>query len=135
MVDGTDGVRRLAWACSTDHVLRDFLQATVLLSAGSATLLAAITVIGLTRGGPHAARVLRSLVDRLDRDRRVARPPRAETSPPIARLLATARTRRPCRGAPGADPDQPAVAMLLFTIVCAIAVYRPQVAAVAAVAR
>ena len=35
----------------------DFLKATVLLSAASATLLAALTVIGLSRGAPDDAAV------------------------------------------------------------------------------
>ena len=71
----------------------DFLRTTVLLSAGSATLLAALTVIGLSReydkalvlfsAGWWAGAVLIGIW--LGR--------RAETSPPIARLLATARTQ------------------------------------------
>jgi hypothetical protein len=71
----------------------DFLRTTVLLSAGSATLLAALTVIGLSReydkalvlfsAGWWTGAVLIGIW--LGR--------RAETSPPIARLLATARTQ------------------------------------------
>jgi hypothetical protein len=71
----------------------DFLRATVLLSAGSATLLAVLTVIGATReidpalvtvsaGWWAVSAVAGAWLGR-----------RAETSPPIARLLATARSQ------------------------------------------
>jgi hypothetical protein len=72
----------------------DFLKATVLLSAASATLLAVLTVIGLARGAPDDAAIyvcaawwaLAALIGaRLGR--------RAETTPPIARLLAGARSQ------------------------------------------
>lgn len=70
----------------------DFLKATVLMSAGAATALAAVTVIGAgDEGDPIVvyvalawwalAAVYGMLLGR-----------RAETSPPIARLLAEART-------------------------------------------
>ncbi len=70
----------------------DFLKATVLVSAGAATALAAVTVIGAgDEGDPIVvyvalawwalAAVYGMLLGR-----------RAETSPPIARLLAEART-------------------------------------------
>jgi hypothetical protein len=69
----------------------DFLRATVLLSAGSSTLLAALAVIGMSRDADRvlvifslswwaAAALIGGWLGR-----------RAETSPPIARLLATAR--------------------------------------------
>jgi hypothetical protein len=112
----------------------DFLKATVLLSAGSATLLAAITVIGLTREEDRTLLVFcgvwwtGSIVIGAWLGRR------AETSPPIARLLATARTQTTL---PEVRPGRTLInrlwPLLLFTIVCAIAgIYRPQVAAVAA---
>jgi hypothetical protein len=72
----------------------DFLKATVLLSAASATLLAALTVIGLSRAAPDDTAVyvsaawwaLAALIGSwLGR--------RAHTSPPIARLLAGARSQ------------------------------------------
>ena len=71
----------------------DFLKATVLLSAASATLLAALTVIGLGRDTPNdtAAYVcaawwaLSALIG-------VWLGRRAHASPPIARLLASARS-------------------------------------------
>ncbi len=71
----------------------DFLKATVLLSAGAATLLAALAVIGMSRefdrvlvpvtaGWWVGAALIGVWIGR-----------RAETSPPIARLLAGARTQ------------------------------------------
>ena len=71
----------------------DFLKATVLLSAGCATLLATLTVIGITREDDRvviyvtAAWWLASVVIGLSLGSR------ADTSPPIARLLADARTQ------------------------------------------
>jgi len=70
----------------------DFLKATVLISAGAATALAAVTVVGASADFEYApvvfagawwltAAAIGSWLGR-----------RAETSPPIARLLATART-------------------------------------------
>ena len=71
----------------------DFLRATVLLSAGSSTLLAALAVIGMSRDADRvlvifsvswwvAAAVIGAWLGR-----------RAETSPPIARLLFSARSQ------------------------------------------
>ena len=70
----------------------DFLKATVLISAGAATALAAVTVVSASADFEYtlvffsavwwlAAGVIGAWLGR-----------RAETSPPIARLLATART-------------------------------------------
>ena len=70
----------------------DFLKATVLLSAGCATLLGALTVVGLSREFERvlfyvsAAWWLVATLIGVQLGRR------AEASPPIARLLATART-------------------------------------------
>lgn len=69
----------------------DFLKATVLISAGAASALAAVTAVGITRDGDAtlaavslgywmAAGVFGAILGR-----------RAETNPPIARLLAAAR--------------------------------------------
>ncbi len=71
----------------------DFLKATVLLSAGSATLLAALTVIGLTREPDRTLFVFSAIwwAGSIVIGAWLGR--RAETSPPIARLLATARTQ------------------------------------------
>jgi hypothetical protein len=71
----------------------DFLKATVLLSAGCATLLATLTVLGISRESDRvlvyvtagwwlAATFIGAVLGR-----------RAEASPPIARLLASARTQ------------------------------------------
>ena len=71
----------------------DFLKATVILSAGCATLLAFVTILGITReddrvviyvtaGWWLGAALIGITVGR-----------RAEASPPIARLLATARSQ------------------------------------------
>jgi hypothetical protein len=71
----------------------DFLKATVLLSAGAATLLATLTIIGATQeslpsivyfcvGWWALAAIIGVWLGR-----------RAETSPPIARLLATAKSQ------------------------------------------
>jgi hypothetical protein len=113
----------------------DFLQATVLLSAASATLLAALTVIGLSGDVSNEAATyvcaawwaMSALIGIL-----LGR--RAQTSPPIARLLAEARSQTLL-------PEQHAGRtivnrlwpLLLSTIVAAVAsVFWPQVAGIAA---
>ena len=89
----------------------DFLRATVLLSAGAATLLAALTVIGLSREYDRtlvlfsafwwAGSVLIGIW--LGR--------RAEASPPIRRLLLNARSQTTLPELrPGPHADQPPVA-------------------------
>ena len=112
----------------------DFLKATVLLSAASATLLAALTVIGLTRNGPDdtAAYVIAvwwgftALVGSwLGR--------RAQASPPIARLLASARSQALL---PEQHPGRVIVnrlwPLLLVTVGAgALSVVAPQVPAIA----
>jgi hypothetical protein len=113
----------------------DFLKATVLLSAASATLLAALTVVGLTRNGPDttAAYVitvwwaLSALAGSwLGR--------RAQASPPILRLLASARSQTLL---PEQHPGRVIVNRLwplLFSTVAAAAasVIWPQAAGIAA---
>ena len=112
----------------------DFLKATVLLSAASATLLAVLTVIGLARGAPDDAAIyvcaawwaLAALIGaRLGR--------RAETTPPIARLLAGARSQTLL---PEQHPGRTLINRLwplLFATLAAstLSVFEPQVAAVA----
>ena len=112
----------------------DFLKATVLLSAGAASLLAAIAVLGASRdadetlvyvsAGWWTVAVLTGAW--LGR--------RAGTNPPIARLLATARTST-------ALPEQTPRLMLLnrlwpllalTAVAGALGVFIPQIAAVAA---
>ena len=113
----------------------DFLRATVLLSAGAATLLAALAVVGLTQNAPDdtAAYVIAVwwgfsalLGSWLGR--------RAQASPPIARLLASARSQ-------ALLPEQHAGRvivnrlwpLLFFTIAAGVgSVFWPQVAGIAA---
>jgi hypothetical protein len=113
----------------------DFLKATVLLSAASATLLAALTVVGLSDDVSNETATyvcaawwgISALIGIL-----LGR--RAQTSPPIARLLADARSQTLL-------PEQHAGRtivnrlwpLLLSTIVAAVAsVFWPQVAGIAA---
>ncbi|MGH2969726.1 MAG: hypothetical protein ACRDK0_11780 [Solirubrobacteraceae bacterium] len=112
----------------------DFLKATVLLSAGCATLLATVTVLGITRADDRvviyvtaswwlAATAIGAALGR-----------RAETSPPIARLLAGARSQT---SLPELQPGTTLVnrlwPLLLSTIgAAALAFVEPQVASVAA---
>ena len=112
----------------------DFLKATVLLSAGSATLLAAVTAIGASQEGDNliavvsggwwmAASVLGLMLGR-----------RAEASPPIARLLATARAQT---SLPELRPAQTLLNRLWGLLVITMAagvlgLFQPQVAGVAA---
>jgi hypothetical protein len=112
----------------------DFLKATVLLSAGAATLLAAVTVIGLARefdttlvwvcvGWWLGAALIGISVGR-----------RAEASPPIARLLATARTQTTLPELrPAATLLNRLWPLLLSTVGAGVlAFWEPQVAAIAA---
>jgi hypothetical protein len=113
----------------------DFLKATVLLSAASATLLAALTVVALTQNGPDetAAYVIAVwwgftalLGSWLGR--------RAQASPPIARLLASARSQALL---PEQHPGRVIVnrlwPLLFFTVAAGVAsVFWPQVAGIAA---
>jgi hypothetical protein len=112
----------------------EFLKATVLLSAGTATLLAAVTVIGLSRD-PDRALLLFSVfwwVGAVGIGIWLGR--RAETSPPIARLLATARTQTTLPELrPGTTIVNRLWPLLLYALVFSIlGVFRPSVAAVAA---
>jgi hypothetical protein len=113
----------------------EFLRTTVLLCAGGATLLAAVTVAGLATGAgdavvvPVAAGwwVAAGLIGLwLGR--------RGEASPPIASLLAGARTRR---SLPDVDPARTLLNRLWPLLVCcvgaaAVGVALPQVPAIAA---
>ena len=111
----------------------DFLKATVLLSAGAATLLAALTVISLTRDVEPAAVYVAAgwwLVAALI-GIWVGR--RAEATPPIARLLATARTATTLPELhPGRTLANRLWPLLLMTLGAGVAaVFFPQVAGVA----
>jgi hypothetical protein len=112
----------------------DFLKATVLLSAAAATLLAAVTVIALARefdttlvwvcvGWWVAAALIGITVGR-----------RAEASPPIARLLATARSQTTLPELrPGTTLINRLWPLLISTLGAGIlAFWQPQVAAIAA---
>jgi hypothetical protein len=112
----------------------DFLKATVLLSAGSATLLAALTVIGLTREPDRTLFVFSAVWWAGSILIGVWLGRRAETSPPIARLLATARTQTTLPELrPGLTLVNRLWPLLLFTAASAGAgIVRPPVAAVAA---
>jgi len=112
----------------------DFLKATVLLSAASATLLAALTVIGLGRDTNDTAAYVCAAWWALSSLIGVWLGRRAQTSPPIARLLASARSQTLL-------PEQHAGRtlinrlwpLLMSTIVAAVAsVFYPQVAGIAA---
>jgi hypothetical protein len=112
----------------------DFLKATVLLSAGAATALATLAVIGMA-GEPDgpligvsvAWWVLAVLIGAL-----LGR--RAETSPPIARLLAGARSQTML---PDLHPGRTLLnrlwPLLISTLGAGVlAVFQPQVASIAA---
>jgi hypothetical protein len=111
----------------------EFLRVTVLLSAASATLLAALTVLGATRElDPVLVSVAlawwlvaAAIGARLGR--------RAEASPPIARLLATARSQSTL---PELRPSSTLLnrlwPLLLSTLAAAVLAFVfPQVAAIA----
>jgi hypothetical protein len=112
----------------------DFLRATVLLSAGAATLLAALTVIGLSReydstlvlfsGFWWAGAILIGIW--LGR--------RAETSPPIRRLLMSARSQTTLPELrPGLTIVNRLWPLLFATLGASIlSVFEPQVSAVGA---
>jgi len=112
----------------------DFLKATVLLSAGCATLLATVTVLGISRESDRvliyvtagwwlAATAIGTALGR-----------RAETSPPIAGLLAGARTQTSLpEQMPGTTIINRLWPLLLATIGAAVVAFvEPQVASVAA---
>jgi hypothetical protein len=112
----------------------DFLKATVLLSAGCATLLATLTVLGITREDDRTVIyvtagwwLLATLIG-------VWMGRRAETSPPIANLLARAKsqTQLPEMN-PGLTLLNRLWPLLVATIGATLASFvEPQVASVAA---
>ena len=138
MVDGTAGVRELLQALLglTPRVrFVDFLKATVLLSAGSATLLAAVTVIGAPRDREEMlVLVARRLVGGRRADRRpgsgAARGLAADRAPARRR----ARRRRRCRSCgPALTLINRLWPLLISTLgAAAIGVFVPQVSGVAA---
>jgi hypothetical membrane protein len=112
----------------------DFLKATVLLSAGAATLLATVTVIGIAREGDSVLVYVAAGWWLLATAIGVVLGRRAETSPPIARLLAGARSQTTLPElAPGTTIVNRLWPLLLSTIGAAgVSFVEPQVAAVAA---
>ena len=71
----------------------DFLKATVLLSAGCATLLATMTVLGITREGDRVVIIVTAAWWLIAITIGLSLGARTSASPPIARLLAGARTQ------------------------------------------
>ena len=112
----------------------DFLRATVLLSAGAATLLAALTVIGVSQDFDRTLAIVSAAwwVGAVLLGAWLGR--RAETSPPIAGLLAGARSQT---SLPELRPWLTIVnrlwPLLLYTVVAAgVGILQPRVAAIAA---
>ena len=112
----------------------DFLRATVLLSAAAATLLAAITAIGLSREFDRTLAIVAALwwVATTTLGTWLGR--RAQTSPPIAGLLAGARAQT---SLPELRPARTILnrlwPLLLYTIAAAgVGIFQPPVAAIAA---
>jgi hypothetical protein len=112
----------------------DFLKATVLLNAGSATLLATLSVIGLARDGDRTLAIFCAIWWAGAFLIGIWFGRRAEASPPIARLLTTARTQTTLPELrPGVTLLNRLWSLLFMTLASAIAsVFVPQVAAVAA---
>ena len=112
----------------------DFLKATVFLSAGSATLLAAITAIGASAEGDNLIAVVSGGWWIAAAAVGLALGRRADASPPIARLLATARSQT---SLPELRPAQTLLNRLWGLLVITMAagllgLLQPQVAGVAA---
>jgi hypothetical protein len=111
----------------------DFLRSTVLLSAGSATLLAAFTVIGISREYDRTLVVFSAIWWAGSVLIGIWLGRRAETSPPIRRLLLGARTQTTLPELrPGVTLINRLWPLLFATLGAAIlSVYEPQVSAVA----
>jgi hypothetical protein len=112
----------------------DFLRVTVLLSAGIATLLAALTVIGASRESDSTLVYVSAVWWLCSVAIGVWLGRRAEASPPIARLLATARTQTSLPELrPGVTVLNRLWPLLLYLAVSAgLGIYSPSVTAVAA---
>jgi hypothetical protein len=112
----------------------DFLNATVLLSAGTATALATAAVIGMTREPDGVLIVVSAAWWMIAVLIGAALGRRAETSPPIARLLAGARSQTTL---PELHPARTLLnrlwPLLISTLGAGVlAVSQPQVASIAA---
>jgi hypothetical protein len=112
----------------------DFLKATVLLSAGSATLLAALTMISLTRDVQPAAVYVAAGWWLVATVIGIWFGRRAEATPPIARLLAGARAQTTLPELrPGLTIANRLWPLLLSTFTAGVlGFFLPQVAGVAA---
>ncbi len=112
----------------------DFLKATVLLSAGCATLLATLTILGITREDDRTVIYVTAAWWVLAVIVGVSMGRRAETSPPIARLLAGARSQTTLPELnPGTTLLNRLWPLLVATIGATVAsLVEPQVASVAA---
>jgi hypothetical protein len=112
----------------------DFLKATVLLSAGAATALAAIAVIGISRDSNTLLFEMSAVWWLIAGLIGLTLGRRAETTSPIARLLAGARSQTTL---PELQPGRTLLNRLWPLLFCTIgagvlAVFLPQIAAIAA---
>jgi hypothetical protein len=112
----------------------DFLKATVLLSGGSATSLAAITAVGAARDGDAVVMIVCGVWWVAAAGIGIALGRRADASPPIARLLSAARAQQ---SLPELRPAQTLLnrlwALLVMTLAAGLlGVFTPQVAGIAA---
>ena len=112
----------------------DFLKATVLLSAGCATLLATVTVLGITREGDRVVIYVTAGWWVLATSIGITMGARSAASPPIARLLAGARTQTTLPELnPGTTLLNRLWPLLLMAIgAAALSFVEPQVSSVAA---
>jgi hypothetical protein len=112
----------------------DFLKATVLLSAGCATLLASVTVLGITREDDRVLVYVSAVWWVAAALTGVWAGRRADTSPPIARLLAGARSETTLpEMRPGTTILNRLWPLLMSTLGAAgLAFVEPQVSSVAA---
>ncbi len=110
----------------------DFLRATVMLSAGSATLLAVVTVVGVSRELEPLVIYVALAWWVIATGIGVALGRRAETTPPIAKLLAGARSQSSLPELnPGVTLLNRLWPLLVLTVgAAALAFFEPQVAAV-----
>jgi len=112
----------------------EFLRATVMLSGGAATLLAALTVIGISRELDSTLAIVSAVwwVAAVLIGAWLGR--RAQTSPPIAGLLAGARTQTTLPELrPGLTLVNRLWPLLLYTVAAAgVGIFQPRVAAIAA---
>jgi len=112
----------------------DFLKATVLLSAGCATLLATVTVLGIAREGDRVVIVVTAAWWLIAITIGLSLGARTNASPPIARLLAGARTQTTL---PELNPGTTLLNRLWPLLLCGVGAaglsfVEPQVSSVAA---